>query len=56
MWQSAGVHELASFNNLIDEMKKVILEEMYEAELDEHLGYAKSEDRPEGSDIATISS
>lgn len=36
--------------NLIDEMKKVILEDIYEAERDTYLGYAKSAGRPEESD------
>ena len=50
LWQSAGVRDLEGFNNLIDEMKKVILEDMYEVEMDTHLGYAKSAERPEESD------
>lgn len=50
LWQSAGVKDIEGFNNLIDEMKKVILEDMYEAEMDTHLGYAKSAERPEESD------
>ena len=50
LWQSAGVTDIKSFNRLIDDMKKVILEDMYEAEMDTHLQYGKSEKRPEESD------
>lgn len=45
LWQSARVRDLNGFNNLIDEMKEVLLEDMYEAEMDEHLGYAKNKER-----------
>ncbi len=42
--------DLEGFNSLIDEMKKAILEDMYETEMDTHLGYAKSAEHPEESD------
>ncbi len=32
------------------EMKKALIEDMYQAELDTHLGYGKNEERPEESE------
>ena len=50
LWQSAGVTDIKGFNNLIDEMKKVILEEKYESGIDTHEQYRKNGKRPEESD------
>lgn len=46
LWQSGGVTDIEGFNNRIDEMKKVILEDMYESEMATHLQYGKSDRRP----------
>ena len=49
LWQSAGVKDIAGVENLIQEMKKILIEDMYQAELDTHLGYGKHGERPENS-------
>ena len=38
LWQSAGIKDIAGVESLIQEMKKVLIEDMYQAELDTHLG------------------
>lgn len=49
LWQTAGINDLDGFNDLIDKMKRDILEDIYEAEMDTHLKYGKNEKRPEES-------
>ena len=34
LWQSAGVKDIKGVENLIQEMKKILIEDMYQAELD----------------------
>ena len=50
LWQSAGIKDIAGIESLIQEMKKVLIEDMYQAELDTHLGYGKNDERPEESE------
>ena len=50
LWQSAGIKDIAGVESLVQEMKKVLIEDMYQAELDTHLGYGKHEERPEESE------
>ena len=49
LWQSAGIKDIAGVESLVQEMKKVLIEDMYQAELDTHLGYSKNGERPEES-------
>ena len=50
LWQSAGIKDIAGIESLIQEMKKVLIEDMYQVELDTHLGYGKNDERPEESE------
>ena len=50
LWQSAGIKDIAGIESLVQEMKKVLIEDMYQAELDTHLGYSKNWERPEESE------
>ena len=45
--------EIASIESLIQEMKKVLIKDTYQAELDTHIGYGKNEERPEELDEAS---
>ena len=54
LWQSAGVKDIKGIENLIQEMKKILIEDMYQAELDTHLGYGKHGERPENSGIMEL--
>ena len=56
LWQSAGVTDIKGFNNPIDKIKKVILEDMYESEMDTHMQYEKNKNRPEETTTAVIPS
>ena len=50
LWQSAGIKDIAGVESLVQEMKKVLIEDMYQAEMDTHLGYSKNGERPEESE------
>lgn len=41
LWQTAEINDLDGFNDLIDKMKRDILEDIYEAEMDTYLKYGK---------------
>ena len=47
LWKRAGIKDIAGVESLVQEMKKVLIEDMYQAELDTHLGYSKNGERPE---------
>jgi transposase-like protein len=46
----SGVVDLQGVNDLVTDLRKEIIEMMYDEEMKDHLGFAKNDARPEDSD------